>query len=301
MIGRGPSCLFQLVGPSEESVICPQCGVKDDPWVTKRRLLHCRTCNTQTSVTAGTIFEKTRKPLRHWFLAMWMVTSQKNGASAMNIKRELGLGSYQTAWAWLHKMRRAMVRPGRDLLNGVVEVDETFVGGPEEGLFGRGAKDKTLVAIAVEVRGRRLGRIRLRKIDNASANSLLPFVIESVEAGTEIRTDGWSGYSRLKEHEFSHVVLNIKKSGQKAHEILPKVHLVATNLKRWLNGTLQGAVKADQLEYYLDEFTFRFNRRKSKTRGMLFYRLLQQAVITKPAPYQTLLANPKRLTGRSIT
>ena len=211
----------------------------------------------------------------------------------MNIKRELGLGSYQTAWAWLHKMRRAMVRPGRDLLNGTVEVDETYVGGPEEGLFGRGAKDKVLVAIAVEVRGRRLGRIRLRKIDNAGANCLLPFVIESVESGSEIRTDAWSGYSRLQEHGFSHLVLNIKKSGQKAHEILPKVHLVATHLKRWLDGTLQGAVQADQLEYYLDEFTFRFNRRKSRARGLLFYRLVQQAVITKPAPYRTLVANPK--------
>ena len=224
---------------------------------------------------------------------MWFVTSQKNGASALNIKRVLGLGSYQTAWSWLHKMRRAMVLHGRGRLNGTVEIDETFVGGPEEGRPGRGAKDKALVAIAAEARGRGLGRIRLRRIDDASANSLLPFVQDSVEPKSKIRTDGWLGYANLTKHGFEHEVCIIKDSGQKAHEIMPRVHLAATHLKRWLDGTLQGGVQIDQLEYYLDEFTFRFNRRKSKARGLLFHRLCQQSVVTKPAPYKTLIANPK--------
>ena len=274
--------------------ICSHCQSTNSPWITSRNLLYCRACNGQISMTAGTIFEGTRKPLRSWFHAIWLVTSQKNGASAMNIKRVLGFGSYQTAWAWLHKMRRAMIRPDRDCLHGPVEVDETYVGGPEEGHFGRGAKKKALVAIASEVRGRGPGRIRLRRIKNASSDCLLPFVVKSVEPGSRIQTDGWSGYAGLKKLGFNHEIINIKKSDKKAHELMPRVHLVATHLKRWLNGTLQGGVQNDQLEYYLDEFTFRFNRRKSKARGLLFHRLVQQAVVTKPAPYQSLIANPKQ-------
>ena len=289
--------LFQLRWP--DGFICSHCNTLGDPWITKRRgLLHCRTCHAQSSATAGTIFEKTRKPLHSWFLAMWLVTSQKNGASALNIKRVLGLGSYQTAWSWLHKMRRAMVRQGRDRLNGTVEIDETYIGGPEEGHFGRGAESKALVVIASEVRGRGLGRIRLRRIDDASANSLLPFVTESVQPGSKIKTDGWSGYTGLREQGFDHQVINIKQSGQKAHEIMPRVHLAATHLKRWLGGTLQGGVQKSQLEYYLDEFTFRFNRRKSKARGLLFHRLVQQSVITGPTPYKNLVANPKTKRSR---
>lgn len=283
--------LIQLRWP--DGFVCPHCGVAGTPWITQKGLLYCRACAIQSSVTAGTIFEKTRKPLHSWFLAMWLLTSQKNGASALNIKRVLGLGSYQTAWAWLHKMRRAMVRPGREKLSGPIEIDETYVGGPEEGHFGRGAEDKALVAIAAEVRGRGAGRIRLRRIDDASAKSLTPFVTELVEPGSIVRTDGWKGYSSLKEQGFDHQVINIKRSGQLAHELLPRVHSAVTHLKRWLGGTLQGGVQIDQLEYYLDEFTFRFNRRKSKARGLLFHRLVQQAVLTKPAPYRSLVANPK--------
>ena len=277
-----------------DGFVCSRCQTPSTPWITSRNLLYCRACNGQISITAGTVFEGTRKPLRSWFHAIWLVTSQKNGASAMNIKRVLGLGSYQTAWAWLHKMRRAMIRPGRDCLHGPVEIDETYIGGPEEGHFGRGAESKALVVIASEIRGRGPGRIRLRRIDNASADSLLPFATESIEHRSIIKTDGWSGYSGLGKLGFDHQIINIKQSGNNAHEMLPRVHLVATHLKRWLEGTLQGGVQKSQLEYYLDEFTFRFNRRNSKARGLLFYRLLQQAVVTKPTPYQTLIANPKQ-------
>ena len=284
--------ILQLRWP--DGFVCSHCSNPGTPWITARNLLYCRVCNGQTSITAWTILEGTRKPLRSWFLAMWFVTSQKNGASAMNIKRVLGLGSYQTAWAWLHKMRRAMIRPGRECLHGPVEVDETYVGGPEEGHFGRGAEKKALVIIAAEVHGPGPGRIRLRRVDDASSDCLLPFVVEVVQPQATIKTDGWSGYAGLNGLGFDHQIINITKSKQKAHELLPRVHLVATHLKRWLNGTLQGGVQNDQLEYYLDEFTFRFNRRKSKARGLLFHRLVQQAVITKPAPYKSLIANPKK-------
>ena len=231
---------------------------------------------------------------------MWLVTSQKNGASALNVKRVLGFGSYQTAWAWLHKMRRAMIRPGRECLKGPVEIDETYIGAPEEGLFGRSFEKKSLVVVATEIRGKGSGRIRMRRIENASSDQLHPFAEEVVESKSTIRTDGWSGYSGLEKFGFNHQVVNIKQSNNKAHVLLPRVHLVATHLKRWLEGTLQGGVQKSQLEYYLDEFTFRFNRRTSKARGMLFYRLLQYAVATKPAPYQTLIANKKNKKPKEI-
>jgi hypothetical protein len=277
-----------------DGFICPLCKTAGKPWNTARGQLHCRVCQGQTSVTAGTVFEGTRKPLRMWFLTMWFITSQKHGASALGLQRVLGWGSYKTAWAWLHKLRRAMTRPGRDRLNGTVEIDETFVGGPEKERFGRGAKNKALVAIAAEVRGRGPGRIRLQRVDDGSAASLIPFVLASVEPGARIRTDGWSGYASLRNLGFDHHVINIQQSGQLAHEVMPRVHLVVSLLKRWLDGTLQGGVQASQLDYYLDEFTFRFNRRKSKARGLLFHRLAQQAVATEPAPFKSLIANPKK-------
>lgn len=284
--------LFRLRWP--DGFVCPLCKTAGKPWHTARGLLHCRACQGQTSVTAGTVFEGTRKPLRMWFLTMWFVTSQKHGASALGLQRVLGWGSYKTAWAWLHKLRRAMIRPGRDRLNGTVEIDETFVGGPEKERFGRGAENKALVAIAAEVRGRGPGRIRLQRVDDGSAASLVPFVRESVEPGARIRTDGWSGYASLESLGFDHQVVNIQQSGQLAHEVMPRVHLVASLLKRWLDGTLQGGVQVSQLDYYLDEFTFRFNRRKSKARGLLFHRLAQQATATAPAPFKSLVAHPKK-------
>jgi transposase-like protein len=269
---------------------CPRCGQSGKPWTTNRGLLHCRHCQGQTSVTAGTVFEGTRKPLRTWFLAMWFVTSQKHGISALGLQRVLGLGSYQTAWAWLHKLRRAMVRPGRERLSGVVEVDETYVGSPEEDLRGRGGQTKSIVVIACEEAGKGIGRIRLRRVEDCSAESLVGFVKDAVEPGSTVRTDGWQGYSPLKKAGYKHEVSNIHETGEKAHKVLPRVHMVASLLKRWLLGTHQGAVQVSHLDYYLDEYTFRFNRRKSQTRGMLFYRLAQQAVTIDPAPYRSLLS-----------
>lgn len=267
---------------------CPRCqGGK--AWLTKRGLMVCKKCEYQVSVKAGTLFQDTRKPLTMWFRAIWWVTSQKTGASAMGLKQVLGIGSYETAWTWLHKLRRAMVRPGRDRLSGRIEIDEAYVGGLEEGVRGRKTKTKGLIAIAAQEDGKGIGRIRMRRIEDASSNSLHPFVLDVVEQGSIVHTDGWEGYTGLGMKGYTHEVTVMKGKKESASELLPRVHRVVSLLKRWLMGTHQGAVSPDHLDYYLDEFTFRFNRRTSRHRGKLFYRLLQQSVAIDPVPYKAVI------------
>ena len=273
-----------------DGFICPRCGGRDG-WRTSRGLWLCRACRKQVSVTAGTVLERSRLSLRVWFRAMWPVTSQKNGASALTVQRLLGMGSYQTAWAWLHKLRRAMVRPGRDLLSGAVEVDETYVGGERPGKRGRGAEGKTLVVLAVQILSDgNIGRVRMCPVADASGESLLRAVNAMVAPGCEVRTDGWKGYGELDSKGYRHRAL--RDSAGIGEDLLPGCHRVAGLLKRWLLGTHQGAVRQEHLSYYLDEFTFRFNRRTSASRGLLFYRLAQQAVQVGPAPYDTLIKQP---------
>jgi transposase-like protein len=221
-----------------------------------------------------------------WFRAMWLVTSQKTGASAMNLQQELGLGSYGTAWTWLHKLRRAMVRPERDRLSGSVDVDEAYWGSEEEGMIGRQTEDKALIAIAVESTGGKMGRVRMRRIPDASSKSLHGFIAEMIEPNSVIYTDGWSGYGGLKGYTHHRLIQRKKESEE---DLLPRVHKVVSLLKRWLLGTHQGAISHSHLDYYLDEFTFRFNRRNSKSRGKLFYRLLQQAVQVDPVTYDQII------------
>lgn len=269
--------LFQLRWP--DGFRCPQCG-HARAWSVRKTLYECGHCGRQTSVTAGTIFQDTRKPLKLWFQAIWYVVGQKNGVSALGLQRMLGITRYETVWTWLHKLRTAMVRPGRDRLSGIVEIDETYIGGKRPGKRGRGAAGKSLVFIAVEDKGNHFGRIRLRHIVNASAASLVPAVKESVEPGSVIRTDDWNGYNQLAFEGYEHSV--IRQSANVGENLLPLANRIAALLKRWLQGTHQGAVRASHLDYYLDEFTFRFNRRTSRSRGKLFYRLVQQAVTMQP-------------------
>ena len=205
-----------------------------------------------------------------WFRAMWYVTSQKSGGSALGLQRVLGLRSYQTAWAWLHKLRRAMVRPGRDRLTGWVEVDETYLGGLEEGAGRRQLGDKALIVVAAQADGKRIGRIRLRAIPDASAESLHSFVGDCIAPGSTVHTDGWPSYQGLDQLGYDHEVTVLRGKRKDASKLLPRVHLVVSLLKRWLVGTHQGAVSHAHLGYYLDEFTFRFNRRRSKSRGKTF-------------------------------
>ena len=203
--------LFLLRWPN--GFICPKCG-DTKAWEVRTVLFECSKCHYQTSVIAGTIFQDTRKPLTMWFRAIWWVTSQKNGTSALGLQRILGLKSYQTAWTWLHKLRTAMLRPGRDKLSGYVEVDETYLVSGNNRKQGRGAEEKSLIAVAVEIKDKLMGRIRLSQINDASSNSLHSFTIESIEKGSTVHTDGWSGYSGIESLGYTHTITKIK--GRKA-------------------------------------------------------------------------------------
>ena len=285
--------LFHLRWP--DGFRCPRCG-REKYWPLRGVLLQCAGCGHQASVTAGTIFQDTRSPLPSWFRAMGWVAAQKNGASALGLQRVLGLRSYEKAWTWLHKLRRAMVRPGRDRLAGSVEVDETYLGGLEEGVRGRQTEKKALIVVAAQEEGRGVGRIRLRQIADASAESLIPFVQDSVEPGSVIHTDGWLGYQPLDKKGYRHAVTFLRGQEESPSELMPRVHLVVSLLKRWLIGTHQGAVSHKHLDYYLEEFTFRFNRRLSRSRGKLFFRLAQQAVSIEPVPYAKIVQAGKATT-----
>lgn len=296
MIELYPANLIDLMNmfPTEEACLeylvrirwpegyrCLQCG-SASYWKKARGLFYCRDCTHEGSVTRGTLFHDTHKPLRLWFHAIWYVVNQKNGVSAAGLQRALGLGSYHTAWEWLHKLRRAMVRPDRDRLSGIVEMDETFMGGERSGKRGRGAEGKTLVLIAAEETQKGIGRIRLMPIKDASGEILKEATLKMVEPGSTIRTDGWDAYNLLAKHGYLHAPLT------HAHSIsgdaTPLTHHVAALLKRWWLGTHQGAISPEHLAYYLDEFTFRFNRRTSRSRGKLFYRLIEQALQIDPVP-----------------
>jgi len=272
--------LVQLRWP--QGFRCSRCG-SDKSWPTGRDgLVECARCHHQTTVIAGTIFEGTRKPLSLWLRAMRLITSQKNGISVLALQRQLGLTRYETVWTWLHKLRRAMVRPGRERLSRKVEVDEFYLGGDETGVHGRETASKALVVVAAEIDGRRTGRIRLRHVPDASSESLIPFIEETIEPGAEVYTDGWSSFWSLESKGYNHKVTVIKRSSMQAYEVMPRVHSVASLLKRWWIGTHQGSMGDGHLDYYLDEFTFRFNRRTSRKRGKLFYRLVQQALEVDP-------------------
>ena len=259
----------------------------------------CRSCGRQTSLTAGTIFHRSRYPLKVWFAAIWFVCASKNGTSALELQRQFGFGSYETAWAWLHKLRRAMVRPDRDLLGGpgvTVEMDETFVGGRSQG--GRQARyaTKSEVVIAVERQHPQgLGRVRMRTIDSADRKlEIFDFAADTIAPDSVLYTDGATTYNHIAAHTgVTHERIEVVHATEAAHELLPAVHRVAALLKRWLAGTLHYGQTARHLDYYLDEFTFRFNRRTSRSRGLLFYRLLQQAVNTDPHPLHDLIATDR--------
>lgn len=274
-----------------DGFVCPKCGAGEF-WKTGAGLWMCRACGRRTSVTAGTIFHRTRTPLSSWFAAVWFVTSQKGGVSALGLQRVLGFASYETAWAWLHKLRRAMVRPERDLLGGpgvVVELDETFLDGVPRGGLNLW-KDKVPVMLAVEKHGRKLGRIRAQVAERPGTKQILQFASEVIAPGSEIHTDGSVMFRQLATMGYTHQ----GTVGMRAADItsvLPGLHLVASLLKRWVIGTLHYGIDGRQLPYYLDEFTFRFNRRGARSRGLLFYRLLEQAVATEPHPLADLITD----------
>jgi len=295
------ACLSYLEGLRwPQGFVCPSCGVAGQPYRSSRARLMCRGCARQSTVTAGTIFDKTRTPLRVWLAAAWYLTNQKQGVSALGLQRVLGLGSYETAWTMLHRFRRAMVRPDRERLKGQVEVDETYLAitDREELISSVGRKSgtsKVLVVIAVEtLQPKGFGRIRLRRIHNDSEKYVVPFVQASVEPGAQVRTDGSAAYRSLGKLGYDHQRNVMLGADVPAHVSMAGVHRVASLVKRWILGTHHGSVQPDHLDAYLDEFVFRFNRRTSGSRGMLFYRLLQQAVVTEPVTYEDVVQKAPR-------
>lgn len=283
-----------------QGFVCPECSSVEPAYRSSRGRLVCRACEHQCTVTSGTIFDKTRTPLRVWLVAAWYLTNQKQGANALGLQRVLGLGSYQTAWTMLHRFRKAMVRPGRERLQGKVEVDETYLAitdreRPKSAKGRKNQTSKTQIAIAVEIlEPKGFGRIRVQRIPDDSTATMLPFVQEVVAQGSTVRTDGSAAYRHLNDLGYSHQRVVVVGATEAAHTAMPGVHRVAALIKRWLLGTLHGAVQPEHLDAYLDEFVFRFNRRSSTFRGMLFYRLLQQAVATSPLTYQQVTQ------GRSV-
>ena len=278
--------IFNLRFPN--GFVCPACG-SPEYWEQTRDRITCSKCLHECSSLNGTLFHKTHLPLTLWFRAAWWITNQKQGVNALGLQRALGIGSYRTSWMLLQKLRTAMVRPHRDLLKGNVEVDEIWLGGM--GTVGKKMRiNKRLVLTCVENDGGRIGRIRMKLIPNTSADTLCSGIQQFVAAGSTIETDGWPAYLSIAEHGYKHIrrVTPESRVDIREQNILPKVHRVASLFKRWVLGTYQGKIDTKHLPAYLDEFVFRFNRRTSKSRGLLFYRLLENTVQMRPHNYKTI-------------
>lgn len=274
-----------------EGICCPRClsaFVNNEP----DNRLRCKKCWYRFSATAGTIFDKTRTPLTGWFQTAWLMTAGKSGVCAAHLHRVLPISSYQTAWSMLGKLRSVMSTQDSSLLSGRVEVDESFFGGHRPGRTGRGAAGKTLVAGAIEIADDGWGRARLAIIPDASAASLREFITANIAPGSTIVSDGWRGYGNAVEG-YAHEPVSVWKSGLEAHASLPAVHRLFALVKRMIEGTYQGSGSVGHLQEYLDEFVFRFNRRHSTHRGLVFMRLLERAVKRGPVTYRNLVRKPE--------
>jgi len=286
--GRAEACLEYLRTVRwPAGFVCPKCG-RLGGWSTARGTMYCGDCKRQTSPTAGTILHNSRTDIRKWFMAVWLLCTQKTGVSAKTLQRDLRVG-YKTAWLMLQKLRQATVRAERSLLCGSVEVDETYIGGEETGVGGRQLAGKALVAIAVELDGKKVGRIRLRQVPDASGKSLVGFITDCVEKGAKVHTDDWNGYNGVQAAGYSHRVTPILGDAARALKFFPHVHLVASLLKRWLGATHQGRVHKRHLQAYLDEYAFRFNRRRSMHVGKIFHRLIEQMVVHRARTYDQIV------------
>lgn len=272
-----------------EGFVCPRCGSPTGYTLATRRVTECGNGH-QVSLTAGTGMHRSRLPLTLWFHAAYLVSTLTPGISALQFQKQLGISRYETAFQLLHKLRAALVAPDREPLHGEVEVDEGYIGGPEEGRPGRGAETKSLVVFGVEiirytaqdprqpdnpqaqVEKMRAGRVRMTVVPDASAEVLIPWCALNIKAGSLVVTDGWSAYNGLEKLGYAHRRILQSAKGKKTGAYLPMVHLIVSNLKRWLLGTHKGAVLPRHLPAYLNEFTFRFNRRY--WRGPAFHRAL---------------------------
>ncbi len=254
---------------------CQRCG-SSEYWTLSTGLRRCRKCRFKNSVKTGTIFESSRLPLKMWFYAIWWITAQKTGVSALDLQKDIGLGSYRSAWLLLHKIRNAMVQADRSPLLGDVEID----------LVELGAAEKQLVAIAAEFSGlKRIGRVRIERIRDVHSWSLESFLAANVVRGSTIFTNGSCGGGELARIGYRHQPRRADRE-----QILPRVNNVAELLRRWLKGTLHGRLDPKHLSSYLEEFEFRFNRRTAKARGILFQRVMENAVLVQPAPYRKIVS-----------
>jgi transposase-like protein len=283
--------LFAMRWP--DGFVCSTCGCRQC-WKSSRGLYICCKCEHQHSLTAGTVFHSSKKPITSWFKAMWWFTTRKSGVNAVNLQSLLGLGSYTTAWCWLQKLRSCTIRPDREKLSGTVEVDEFYLGGECSGKRGRGAEHKCSVAAAVEKKGRKLGRIRLQLIDDCSQESLTQFMNRTIDPGSHVITDGWSGYGADVSKNYDHEKV-LQSKAEDRFKTLPGVHLVSSLVKRLILGTFQGRFDKKHLQRYLDEYVFRFNRRNSTYVGKKFMRIVQQAMLTLPNPYYVLIQQAEPL------
>jgi len=273
--------LFRLRWPN--GFVCPKCGGSEYYMIYKHKRFQCKQCRHQTSVTAGTVFHRSHQPLRILFMAVYLIATSKKGLSAMELRRKLGISGYKTAWLLMQKIRTAMASSGKFLLTRMVEIDETYIGGHREGPRGRGAKDKTLVAIAVETNGSTMGRAYLKTINSLTMTELEQFVKDHVARATKVSTDGHKSYGSLN-NDYVHVPVKNSKACSKS-DVLPKVHIVVANLKMWLRGTYN-CLPAKHLQRYLDEFVFRFNRRWNLEN--IFDKLLVRCVNANTITYAEL-------------
>jgi len=281
---------------------CSTCG-HNEYWTNEKiSYCICRECRHRISLLAGTVMQDSKLPVRVWFAAMWLFVTQKDGISAKSLQENLGLCSYRSSWSLLHKLRVAMVRSDREKLSGVVEVDEEYIGGVlEDGKKGRGSENKQLVVVAVQLekipgnnpnrpllRDYRLAKIRAKHIPNASKIELHNFIKENIEKGSTIIRDGWAGYSGIDDEGYHSEIIKMSEATSE-EEKLPHIHLAISLIKRWILGTYQGNIDENNLQIYLEEYAFRFNRKTSHNRGWLFYRMVQGALSTRPHPYESLL------------
>jgi transposase-like protein len=267
-----------------EGFRCRRCGGGEVGVLQRRRVWQCKSCGLQTSVTAGTVMHGTRTPLTLWFWAAYLVATHHPGISAVQLQRQLGLRRYETAWLLLQKLRRAMVAPERQPLKREVEVDEAFIGGLDPDLPGRSYGKKTLVAIAIEVRGQGAGRARLQAIPDASGDTLCRFVAATTSIGAIVHTDGFAGYNGLAQFRFDHRPRS-QRSVPPGEQLLPRAHRAVSNLKAWLHGTHRD-VSRRHLQVYLDEYTFRHNRRRTPMAA--FQTLLGLSTLHQPTTYHQI-------------
>lgn len=265
---------YLMVIKFPEGFKCSVCK-NDRYWKYKNpSIIRCTSCKVSYRVTAGTSFDNRHLPLRTWLYALWFMVSQKSGISALGLGREIGIERQKTTWKLLALIRKSMTQVGKDKLAGTVEIDEVFVGGVHKGKTGRGALGKELVLVAVEDKGKKgYGRIRMQIIQDATSATLLEAIQTMVEVGSSIRTDEFRSYDMLTKHNYKHI--KVPKNSAIGEDPTPLVHRIASLLKRWLLGTHQGGIHLENLQSYLDEYVFRFNRRTSHSRGKLFYRLVQ--------------------------